>query len=144
MVVHAAPVTARTVVVAIDVGKNEFAVSVTDATRKALMRPLLGSPMTASSVREVLGQVQSLLTAEVAVKVGIEAAGHYHRPLLSPTIWPAGWELLALNPGHVAEQRKVLGKRTIKTDAGDLEAMTEIVLAGRGFQSVRRPTCCRG
>jgi transposase len=73
------------------------------------------------------------LAVEAAVKVGIEAAGHYHRPLLSPQAWPAGWELLALNPGHVAEQRKVLGKRTIKTDAGDLEAMTEILLAGRGW-----------
>lgn len=47
--------------------------------------------------------------------------------------WPAGWELLALNPGHVTEQRRVLGKRTIKTDAVDLEAMTELLLAGRGL-----------
>jgi transposase len=67
------------------------------------------------------------------VKVGIEAAGHYHRPLLSPRSWPAGWELLELNPGHVTEQRRVLGKRTIKTDAIDLQAMTELLLAGRGL-----------
>lgn len=133
MVVHSAPVTPQTVAVAIDVGKDEFALSVTDAARNVLMKPRLGCPMTAPSVRLVIAQVQSLLPVGASVKVGIEAAGHYHRPLLSPRVWPAGWELLALNPGHVAEQRRVLGKRTIKTDAGDLEAMTEMLLAGRGL-----------
>ena len=133
MVVHAAPVTASTVVVAIDVGKNEFAVSVTDAARTELLKPRLGCPMTAPSLREVVDTIQRLLPAEAQVKVGIEAAGHYHRPLLAPQSWPAGWELLELNPGHVTEQRRVLGKRTIKTDAVDLEAMTELLLAGRGL-----------
>jgi len=41
-------------------------------------------------------------------------------------------ELLELNPAHVTEQRRVLGKRTIKTDVIDLVAMTELLLAGRG------------
>ncbi len=43
-----------------------------------------------------------------------------------------GWEVLELNPGHVTEQRRVLGKRTIKTDVIDLQAMTELLVAGRG------------
>lgn len=133
MVVHAAQVTSSTIVVAIDVGKNEFAVSVTDAARHTLLKQRLGCPMTASSVREVVGEISRLLPAEAMVKVGIEAAGHYHLPLLSPAVWPAGWELLELNPAHVTEQRKVLGKRTIKTDVIDLEAMTELLLAGRGL-----------
>jgi transposase len=133
VVIHAAAVTPKTVAVAIDVGKTEFAVSVTDAARRVLLKPRLGCPMTAGSVRQVIDQIRSLLASEVLVKVGIEAAGHYHRPLLQPRVWPVGWELLALNPGHVHEQRKVLGKRTIKTDAGDLEAMTELLLAGRGL-----------
>jgi len=42
MVVHAAPVTSSTVVVAVDVGKNEFAISATDAARKRLLKPRLG------------------------------------------------------------------------------------------------------
>jgi transposase len=133
VVVHAAPVTASTVVVAIDVGKNEFAVSVTDATRGKLLKPRLGCPMTAPSLRQVVEAIGQLLPHGAQVKVGIEAAGHYHRPLLRPQSWPAGWELLELNPGHVTEQRRVLGKRTIKTDAVDLEAMTELLLAGRGL-----------
>ena len=133
MVVHAAVVTSSTIVVAIDVGKNEFAVSVTDAARRKLLKARLGCPMTAPSVREVVGRISRLLPTGAVVKVGIEAAGHYHLPLLAPAVWPGGWELLELNPAHVTEQRKVLGKRTIKTDVIDLEAMTELLLAGRGL-----------
>jgi transposase len=120
-------------VVAIDVGKNEFAFSVTDAARTKLLKPRLGCPMTGPSVRAVIDTIQRLLPADADVKIGIEAAGHYHRPLLTGDRWPQGWELLELNPGHVTEQRRVLGKRTIKTDVVDLEAMTELLLAGRGL-----------
>jgi transposase len=133
VVVQAAPVTPSTIVVAVDVGKNEFAVSVTTADRSVLLKPRLGCPMTASALRAVVQDVERLLPPRAQVKVGIEAAGHYHRPLLAPSSWPAGWELLELNPGHVTEQRRVLGKRTIKTDAVDLQAMTELLLAGRGL-----------
>jgi hypothetical protein len=127
-------------VVAIDVGKNEFAVAVTDAARARLLKPRLGCPMTASSLRGVIETIQRLLPPGAQVRVGIEAAGHYHQPLLAAGFWPASWELLELNPGHVTEQRRVLGKRTIKTDAVDLEAMTELLLAGRGLPVRRRDT----
>lgn len=133
MVVSACPVTSSTVVVAVDVGKTEFAFSVTDSTRSLLLKPRTGCPMTAGSLRQVVRDVQGVLPAGARVKVGIEAAGHYHRPLLTAGAWPDGWELLELNPGHVTEQRKVLGKRTIKTDVIDLQAMTELLLAGRGL-----------
>ncbi|BEP12209.1 hypothetical protein acdb102_31600 [Acidothermaceae bacterium B102] len=132
MVVHAAPVTSSTVVVAVDVGKNEFAYSVTDATRTLLGKPQVGCPMTGPSLAQVIADVGRVLPAGAVVKVGIEAAGHYHRPLLSAASWPGGWELLELNPAHVTEQRRVLGKRTIKTDVIDMVAMTELLLAGRG------------
>ena len=133
LVQHAVPVSPLTVVVAIDVGKNEFAVSVTTAARRRLLKPRLGCPMTAPSVREVVARISRLLPTGAVVKVGIEAAGHYHLPLLAAAVWPPGWELLELNPAHVTEQRRVLGKRTIKTDVIDLEAMTELLLAGRGL-----------
>lgn len=70
---------------------------------------------------------------QVRVKVGVEAAGHYHRPLLAVSAWPAGWEVLELNPAQVTEQRRVQGRRRVKTDAIDLEAITELLLAGRGI-----------
>ena len=92
--------------------------------------------MTGPSLAQVVADIGRVLPAGAVVKVGIEAAGHYHRPLLLAGAWPAGWEVLELNPGHVTEQRRVLGKRTIKTDVIDLQAMTELLLAGRG-QPVR-------
>ena len=131
MVVQAVPVTSSTVVVAVDVGKTEFAFSVTDSTRRLLLKPRTGCPMTGSSLARVVAEIGRVLPVDAVVKVGIEAAGHYHRPLLNAG-WPVGWEVLELNPGHVTEQRRVLGKRTIKTDVIDLQAMTELVLAGRG------------
>lgn len=131
MVVHAGPVCSSTVAVAIDVGKTEFAFSVTDASRRLLLVPRTGCPMTGSSLAQVVAEIGHVLPVEALVKVGIEAAGHYHLPLLNAR-WPEGWEVLELNPGHVTEQRRVLGKRTIKTDIVDLQAMTELLLAGRG------------
>ena len=116
MVVHVAPASSSMVVVAVDVGKNEFAVSVTAADRRQLMRPRLGCPMTSPSLREVQAAIEAVLPVSARVRVGVEAAGHYHLPLLSGSAWPSGWEVVELNPAQVSEQRKVLGKRTIKTD----------------------------
>lgn len=143
MVVQAAPVTPSTVVVAVDVGKTEFAFSVTDTRRVLLFKPRTGCPMTGSSLAKIVAEINGVLPVGSRVKVGIEAAGHYHRPLLTAGAWPLGWELLELNPGHVTEQRKVLGKRTIKTDVIDLQAMTELLLAGRGLP-VRGPSMVLG
>jgi transposase len=143
VVVQVAPVTSSTVVVAVDVGKTEFAFSVTDVSRTSLLKPRTGCPMTGPSLAQIVGEIGRVLPAGAVVKVGIEAAGHYHRPLLLATAWPTGWELVELNPGHVTEQRRVLGKRTIKTDVIDLQAMTELLLAGRG-QPVRERSLVLG
>lgn len=64
--------------------------------------------MTGPGLEGVLPLIRSRLTgADVPVKVGIEAAGHYHQPLLGSSVWPAGRQVLELNPAHVAEQRRV-------------------------------------
>ena len=73
------PVVAATVV-AVDVGKNKAALSVTGADRHRLFGPA-GFAMTAPALAAVLGRVCAVLPAG-PVKVGVEAAGHYHRPLL--------------------------------------------------------------
>jgi transposase len=120
------------VVVAVDVGKCSVALSVTDAGRHRLFGPVEFA-MTKSALVSVVGQIRAVLPAgRVPVKVGVEACGHYHRPLLAGTAWLPGWEVLELNPAHVAEQRRVAGRRRVKTDAIDLEAITELLLAGRG------------
>jgi transposase len=116
-------------VVAVDVGKRLAALLVTDAARRRLLGPL-DFPMTGAGLAGVIAKTQAVLPAG-AVRVGVEAAGHYHRPLATPAVWP-GWQVVELNPAHVAEQRRVMGRRRIKTDALDLEAITELLLAGRG------------
>ena len=92
--------------------------------------------MTRPGLDRLVGQARAVLPGRVQrVKVGVEAAGHYHQPLIAPDAWPAGWQVLELNPAHVTEQRRVQGRRRVKTDAIDLEAITELVLAGQGSRS---------
>lgn len=119
------------VVVAVDVGKNTVACSVTDEKRQRLLEPL-DFPMTRAGLAATVAQICRVIPDDVAVKVGIEAAGHYHQPLMAPASWPAGWQLLELNPAHVTEQRRVQGRRRVKTDAIDLQAITDLVLSGQG------------
>ncbi len=119
------------VVVAVDVGKNTVACSVTDEKRHRLLEPV-DFPMTRAGLAATVARICRVIPDDVSVKVGIEAAGHYHQPLMAPASWPAGWQLLELNPAHVTEQRRVQGRRRVKTDAIDLQAITELVLAGQG------------
>ena len=119
------------VVVAVDVGKSTVACAVTDERRHRLLGPV-DFAMTRTGLSATLARVSEVVAPAAVVKVGIEAAGHYHQPLLVRRSWPAGWQLLELNPAHVTEQRRVQGRRRVKTDAIDLEAITELVLAGQG------------
>jgi transposase len=125
------------VAVAVDVGKRSAALSVTDAARCRLLGPVEFT-MTASGLREVTARAAQVVPAGVVVRVGVEAAGHYHLPLAAPSVWPAGWQVVELNPAHVSEQRRVAGRRRVKTDAIDLEAITELLLAGRGVPAGAR------
>jgi transposase len=128
--VHVAPATSSTIVVAVDVGKTSAMLSATDGARKRVFGPVEFA-MTRSGLVGIVHRVSAVVTPSSQVKVGIEAAGHDHRPVLDYR-WPAGWEVLEFNPAHVAEQRRVAGRRRVKTDAIDLEAITELLLAGRG------------
>ena len=93
------------VVVAVDVGKRTVALSVTDAARHRLLGPV-DFEMSGRGLDGVLALIRTRLAGiDAPVRVGIEAAGHYHRPLLTPSVWPADWQVLELNPAHVAEQR---------------------------------------
>ncbi|SOJ52606.1 hypothetical protein MSIMFB_00119 [Mycobacterium simulans] len=130
MAVHLAPVTSSTIVVAVDVGKTSAMLSAADSARQRVVGPVEFA-MTRTGLVRVVHRVEAVIPPGAQVKVGIEAAGHYHRPLLDYR-WPSGWEVLEFNPAHVAEQRRVAGRRRVKTDAIDLEAITELGLAGRG------------
>jgi hypothetical protein len=66
------------------------------------------------------------------VRVGVEAAGHYHQPLVGAGVLPADWQLVQANPAHVAAQRRVTGRRRLETDALDLVAVSDLLRAGHG------------
>jgi hypothetical protein len=79
--------------------------SATDSARHRVLGPVEFA-ITRSGLAATVRRVSAVVEPSVQVKVGIGAAGHYHRPVLDYR-WPTGWEVLQLNPGHVAEQRRV-------------------------------------
>ncbi|WP_284991010.1 transposase [Arthrobacter sp. efr-133-TYG-120] len=110
MSVQAVVATDLPVVVAVDVGKTAVALSVTDAGRHRLLGPV-DFEMTGRGVEGVLALIRRRLAgADVPVRVGIEAAGHYHRPLLVPSVWPADWQVLAGRGIPVAGGEAVIGE----------------------------------
>src|SRR5688572_9467233 len=97
---------------AVDVGKTCVALSVTDTARHRLLGPVEFA-MTAPALSAVVERiVKALPETGALVKIGVEAAGHYHRPMLDAS-WPPGWsargqpgtrERAAPGPGAAADQ----------------------------------------
>jgi transposase len=129
----------RRLIVPVDVGKHEAMALVADAAGQRVVAPFtftLNRPGLGGMVERVK---RAAIDREAErVEVGVEAAGHYHRPVVSSDVLPASWSVVELNPAHVTEQRRVLGKRGIKTDEVDLAAMFDLLVAGRGRPVARR------
>lgn len=120
------------VAVPVDVGKTTAMLMACDFTGRVVL-PAVEFAMTRDGVRAVLARLRAALPADVElVRVGVEAAGHYHRPLTAAGVWPTGWQVVQLNPAHVTAQRRVNGQRGVKTDRVDLAAIADLLLAGRG------------
>jgi transposase len=119
--------------VPIDVGKHQAMALVCDFAGELLVRPFAFA-MNQAGVAELTRQVEAVRAKRAVrlLRVGIEAAGHYHRPLTAPGVLPADWQLVELNPAHVTAQRRVNGQRTLKTDQVDLAAIGDLLRAGRG------------
>jgi transposase len=119
------------IAVPIDVGKRSAMAKVIDFTGATLVKPFTFD-LDRRGVGMLVERVGKVLPDTVAlVRVGLEAAGHYHLPLAGG-ILPPDWELHVFNPGHVAAQRRVNGKRGVKSDQVDLTAIADLVLLGRG------------
>jgi hypothetical protein len=66
-----------------------------------VLLPTVEFPMTRDGLAGVLARLRTVLPTDVGlVRVGVEAAGHYHRPLTSPGVWPEGWQVVELNPAQ--------------------------------------------
>jgi transposase len=119
------------IAVPIDVGKHAAMAKVVDFRGAVLVKPFEFT-LDRVGVEVLVGKVTKACPSTVRlVRVGLEAAGHYHLPLAGGVL-PAEWDLRLLNPGHVATQRKANGKRGVKTDRIDLAAIADLLLAGRG------------
>ena len=119
------------IAVPIDVGKHAAMAKVVDFTGATLAKPF-EFDLDRRGVGVLVSRVLAAVPRSVAlIRVGLEAAGHYHLPLAGGVL-PGEWELRLLNPGHVATQRKANGQRGVKTDRVDLTAITDLLLAGRG------------
>lgn len=119
------------VAVPIDVGKHMAMAKVIDFTGAVLVKPFEFT-LDRAGVNHLVSRVRSVCPPSVRlVRVGLEAAGHYHLPLAGGVL-PVEWDLRLLNPGHVATQRKANGQRGVKTDRVDLTAIADLLLAGRG------------
>ncbi len=125
----------RCVAIPIDVGKHQSLAGVEDFTGARLCRPIMFG-MTRTGIDGLIAAVTAVLPADVElVCVGVEACGHYHRPLAAPGVLPDGWEVVELNPAWVAAQRRVNGTARRKTDAIDVAAIGDLLRAGRGYRA---------
>jgi transposase len=120
------------VAVAVDVGKSSAKVQACDFSGRMLLAPCEFA-LSRQGVVGVVARLRAAVPGDARlVRVGVEAAGHYHLPVIAPGVWPDGWEVVELNPAQVTAQRRVNGSRGVKTDAIDLVAITDMLLAGRG------------
>lgn len=71
-------------------------------------------------------------TVSASVRVGIEAAGHYHQALAS-SLRGEGFDVVELNPYQVKIARAQLGQARVKTDLRDCMAMVELLVGGQGW-----------
>ena len=129
---------AELVAVPVDVGKHTAMALVCDFTGELLARPF-AFPMTMAGVRLLVERVQAATCGRAIqlVRVGVEAAGHYHQPLTSAGVLPADWQLVQVSPAQVAAQRQLAGRRRVKTDALDLVAISDLLRAGHGADRAR-------
>lgn len=124
------------VAVPVDVGKSSAMTMACDFTGRVLLSAVEFA-LTRRGVAAMLAQLLAAVPADARlVRVGVEAAGHYHQPMIAPGVWPAGWQIVELNPAHVTAQRRVNGSRAVKTDRVDLMAIADLLLAGRGVAVV--------
>jgi transposase len=123
---------ARCLVVPVDVGKWSAMALVADHYGQMIIEPFSFS-LSEPGVQALLVAVARADAERQAhiCRVGIEAAGHYHRTLMS-RLAGEGLEVVQLNPAAVKEARAQQLMRTLKSDQRDLGAMAELMVRGGG------------
>jgi len=122
----------RCLVVPVDVGKSMAMTLVADHYGEIVTEPF-EFDLTETGVSRLIEAIARAERAREAiiVRVGVEAAGHYHRTAVA-RLRRAGLEVVELNPGAVKQARAQQLLRALKTDARDLGAMAELLTRGAG------------
>lgn len=120
-------------VVPIDVGKHSAMALVADHYGQVVGEPF-EFRLTVAGVDTLVAAIDTVArrTAAVSVRVGVEAAGHYHQALAS-FVRGRGFDVVELNPYQVKIARAQLGQARVKTDLRDCLAMVELLVRGQGW-----------
>ena len=122
----------RCLVVPVDVGKSMAMSLVADHYGEIVTEPF-EFDLTETGVADLIEAIDRAERSREAiiVRVGVEAAGHYHRTAVA-RLRRAGLEVVELNPGAVKQARAQQLLRALKSDARDLGAMAELLTRGAG------------
>lgn len=123
----------RCLVVPVDVGKRSAVALVADHHGQ-IVGELFESDLTVSGVDRFAATVAAVerRVGAGSLRVGIEAAGHYHQALAA-TLRVEGFDVVELNPYQVKTARAQLGQARVKTDLRDCLAMVELLARGQGW-----------
>jgi transposase len=128
----------RCLIVPIDVGKSAASALVADHFGELVVEPFEFS-LTESGFSRLATEIARAETGRQAeiVRVGVEAAGHYHRTLVA-RLRVGGYDVVELNPRAVKESRAQQLLARLKSDARDLGAMAELMVRGSGRPPAER------
>ena len=123
----------KCLVVPVDVGKRTAMMVVADHHGRVVGGPVEFG-LTKAGLAEFVAAVTAarVQCAAESVRIGIEAAGHYHWSLAS-TLRSNGFDVVELNPYQVKLTRAQLGQARLKTDLRDCLAMAELLVRGQGW-----------
>jgi transposase len=127
----------RCLAVGVDVGKRGAVALVADHHGE-----VVGVPVIFDLSEPGVGCLEASIRAAVAargavsVRIGVEAAGHYHRPVLARLA--AEFDTVELGPAMVKSAREAQGSAKIKTDLRDCAAIIDLVISGMGWGPQQR------
>jgi len=123
----------RCLVVPVDVGKRSAVGLVANHHGEVIADPVEFDLTISGTNRllEMVGRAERASSAQ-SIRVGVEAAGHYHQALCSE-LDRRGIDVVELNPRAVKLARGQVGAMRLKTDVRDCFAMVELLTRGQGW-----------
>jgi transposase len=128
----------RCLVVPVDVGKRSAMALVADHCHEVVVDPFTFElNETGVSLLLAKADADAEYVGASSVRFGVEAAGHYHRGLVT-RLDVGGRDVVEVNPAIVKDARGRIGQRRVKTDIQDCLAMAEVLIDGLGHSPTQR------